>query len=306
MANEETLEWTNEIAITAILASVISILMGLMSMYWQSAFYILRNIDHIEARHPKSSLLCGLLCVIGLIFVWPYSIMGGNVKSCNYYIQHHQILVAFTLYMMLICSIGVYHVFTWRAFTVYFDVKWHNALQDKEWRLFLDPDENNWFLKNRNTWGNQKRIALILLIHILIFVSLLTFTLITTYKMNANILVLGASGLIPTICDIIIYVKYPKFDDIWGLIKEIKWTLATEFLAIIGLPLFLIIADSPAPSYMMVIQSSIAYIILFYLDIKYNHSSLRKVYTDIETNVITTDPTNDLSMAKLSIASTDC
>merc|ERR1712176_773536 len=111
----------------------------------------------------------------------------------------------------------------YRGYIVYFDIKFNEALQDEKWRIYIDPTEKNWFLKNKQKWGSGKRVAIILSV----IYGLLAFLGITRswfvvggidkicrYLLGINILIAATFGMI-------LYCKFPAFDDVWFIRKEI-------------------------------------------------------------------------------------
>ena len=103
-------------------------------------------------------------------------------------------------------------------------------------RLHIDPNEQNWFLRHRNTFGNPRLIAFILFFHWCIWLLIVIITSIISRDLSR--IAITGPGIISIICDFIIYLKYPKFDDAFAISNEIKSTVLIE---IFGMTLFYIL-----------------------------------------------------------------
>ena len=146
-----------------ILTLLSCICLSLVYSYHQLSF-----LPEIGSRKPRSSTFIGLLSALGLLLTYPLTILFLNVAKFPEFPYNTSLIAV----LVLCTNIGIYHVFTYRAWIVYFDIKWNKALEDKKWRLHIDPNESNWFLKNRHTfWGNPRKIGIALFIHISLWAS---------------------------------------------------------------------------------------------------------------------------------------
>lgn len=84
-------------------------------------------------------------------------------------------------------------------------------------RLYIDPNEKNWFLKNRNIWGNEKRVAIVFVAVWLFFfvLAMITAVIDNRFLKRLNVFIMF---IIPTIVDIVLYFKFPKFNDHWYIL----------------------------------------------------------------------------------------
>eukprot|EP01084_Bolivina_argentea_P208990 356102_1 len=135
--------------------------MGIFMLLWVITFYRLRHLEEIYARRFYSSFLAGILNTFGCIIVWPFILITLNMKS----VPLIPYIPTLCNCLAMVCSTGVYHIFSYRGWMVYFDIKFNKALRNAKWRLELDPDETNWFLNHKTVWGKGKRIATLLFIH---------------------------------------------------------------------------------------------------------------------------------------------
>eukprot|EP01084_Bolivina_argentea_P305077 526991_1 len=199
------------------LASFISILILLiitpLSICWLWSFYLLRNTPEIAARRPYSSILAGAICIGGAIF--------GTIILLIYnssIITRFPYAVVLTNSIALVVYVGPYHLFTYRAYMVFFDICWNKAMEHQSWRLYIDPNETNWFLKHRSTWGSKNRIAALLFTHFIIWLIIIIVLSATISAQTVNCLWVQQE------C----YHYFVIFDDFYFISNEIKLTLRFE------------------------------------------------------------------------------
>eukprot|EP01084_Bolivina_argentea_P066724 121647_1 len=116
------------------------------SVCWLWCFYILRNTKEIASRRPYSSMIAGILCIVGFVLKDPFVLAMYNTS----FIDVIPYAPAITNTISQFTNIAPFHIFTYRAYMVYFDIKWNQAMEDVEWRTYIDANESNWFLKNKN------------------------------------------------------------------------------------------------------------------------------------------------------------
>ena len=104
-------------------------------------------------------------------------------------------------------------------------------------RTHIDPMETNWYLKHRKTWGNPKRIAIILLSHWLFWFTIIESLAVYVVLYETDDYTLPRicqviSALIPTLFDIYLYLKFPTFEDHLSISDEVKHTLRLEIMMV--------------------------------------------------------------------------
>eukprot|EP01084_Bolivina_argentea_P087392 157838_1 len=215
---------------------------------WFYIFYRLIHIPHIHMRKPHTSLLTGFLSIIGVLFSHNFQLIFMNTPSIKY-IPFTNLL---TYFFIMLATGGTYSLLTFRAYMVYYDICWNKAMENKKWRLFIDPKETNWFLKNRNLWGNHKRIAMLLFIHWVFWLIVGTILTFLPNRDKASLYTratLALSTLAPTTIDCILYCKFPKFNDVFHISDEIKLTLKAEIIEIIIFYIAAIALNAQPPTY---------------------------------------------------------
>eukprot|EP01084_Bolivina_argentea_P069942 127211_1 len=230
-----------------IIAISINTLLTIVMIFWFYTFYKIRHVPEISARKPNASLLAGFLCIIGTLLSHNLQIIFLNTSTIEYIPYTNLLMYLF----VMMSSQGTYHVLTFRAFMVYYDIKWNKAMEDKKWRLYIDPEETNWFLKHRNSWGSPKRAIMIACIHWIFWMTIgvSSFFYISPNTPNSTIargtIVFSAIPIL--IVDIILYFKFPKFNDIYRIHDEILMIIKYKVIAVTTF--FVIAMAMNAPAY---------------------------------------------------------
>eukprot|EP01083_Nonionella_stella_P090791 253704_1 len=216
------------IAATSNICAIVLMVLSIFMLLLVINFYRLRSLREIASRRPKSSLIAGILCTGANLIVLPASLFYLN----NINMPHIPWVGTFIHLGMMLTCIAPYHIFTFRAWMVYFDIKFNQTLDAQQWRLYIDPEETNWFLKRRHTWGNEKRVAFVMFMHWAIFTVIVCGLVILNGHRGSPLsrIFLGLGGIDPMILDIYLYFKFPKFNDVWGIHNEIMSTLRAELL----------------------------------------------------------------------------
>eukprot|EP01084_Bolivina_argentea_P319880 554879_1 len=237
----------NGVDIATLIAIILSEILAFFMFLWYLTYYRLKHLHEISSRLPKASLLAGIFCICGVSFTHPFVLLFLNTSFIKYIPYSY----TFCVFAVMVTTLGPYHIFTVRAYLIYFDMKWNKAMEDQQWRLYIDPQETNWFLKHKNLWGNNKRLSTIACIHWLFWtIFIIIITIYNNDKPNVQTRgILLLATLPPTIIDCTLYFKFPKFKDIWHIHKEIKLLLQVEIIAIIIYYIIAIVLNATFPSY---------------------------------------------------------
>eukprot|EP01084_Bolivina_argentea_P087396 157842_1 len=212
---------------------------------WFYIFYRLIHIPHIHMRKPHTSLLTGFLSIIGVLFSHNFQLIFMNTPSIKY-IPFTNLL---TYFFIMLATGGTYSLLTFRAYMVYYDICWNKAMENKKWRLFIDPDEKNYFLKNKNYWGSQKRIAMIAFLHLCFWFIIGASAIIYNGPNQIESFIARTSIVLGSIliltCDIILYIKFPQFEDYIGLLDETKIIIKYKVISVTIYLIVAIVLDAP-------------------------------------------------------------
>eukprot|EP01084_Bolivina_argentea_P065684 119731_1 len=188
-------------------------------------FYRLRKVHAIEKRLPNIIIIVGILSftyltlnILILLLVEQIWIIENGYNSLIY--------SAFFIF-----GTSEMYILSYRAFRLYFDAQFNHYLQDTEWRLFIDPNEKNWFLKNKTTWGNGRKFAICLIINYLLFAIIGMHHALTTGVDSTARFMLVFASITPLLINIFIFYKYPVFEDAYYVRTEIK--ISTLFICVL-------------------------------------------------------------------------
>ena len=122
-----------------------------------------------------------------------------------------------------------------KIYLLYYDHEYERILASQKWAIFIDPSliNNNWFLNNKNKYGNP----MWLIKHIILPVMIIwiVIDLIITTIFDFYIFLVMFIWFIPhLIVGIRYWRKYPTFNDTLGIRKEIKVTLILASIYVIA------------------------------------------------------------------------
>eukprot|EP01084_Bolivina_argentea_P143535 252001_1 len=208
-------------------------IMGSIGIFWCWSYITCRQKVEIASRRPHSAILAGILCIMGLLIEWPLVLASFNISFIippdNEEMEWNMIIP--TNLLSIIVINGTFHIFTYRAWLVYFDMNWNQAMIDAQWRLHINPNETNWWLKHRKTWGNSVLIAFILCADCVIW-FIIVGVLTWTKNRREALLSQGVAPIISLIIDFTILLKFPKTKDVFSVSNEIRLGLVMELTLI--------------------------------------------------------------------------
>eukprot|EP01084_Bolivina_argentea_P245382 410846_1 len=235
---------------------IIDIMCILIVINWEITFYYVRQSEMVQKRYPKIVLSMGILCILFLVDRMMIILIVDFNLPYPYW--------KFIQYILTFSTLGALPwVIIWRAWMLFYHIKWNNALADQKWRLYIDPLETNIFLKYRHILGNKRVIFCVLAFIWMIpcFPACLDVYNANKFTQFARICMLFA-GVIPMILMIILTCNIPQFDDIWAIHKEITLCIRVSVIGCVVYVVLSIILNAQPPS--------IAYNILIFVSIAIN------------------------------------
>eukprot|EP01083_Nonionella_stella_P211134 763714_1 len=209
-------------------------IIALVILNWTICFHLLKHYQCLKPRQPIVPILIGIFsvifCGIDRSQVLLHSSLSKPIEYNGWIIVNS---VCFQIWVLTIFLIA------YRAWNIYYDIKFNTALHEKQWRLYINPAENNWFLKHRTTYGNPNKMIFVFIIPWLI--TALIYLIFIFYTNAFTLLsrsILTFQSIIVMIFLIYIWYKIPKFDDIWRIRHELILTIR---LFVIGLSIFIVL-----------------------------------------------------------------
>eukprot|EP01084_Bolivina_argentea_P043133 79483_1 len=196
-------------------------------IYYGIQYYKYRSQPVLKKRYASITIIELIIICIGIvtgsimnIFILKDSLSAWtrSIRLC---------IAAIAIIMTVSCWIL-------RFWMLYFGMKWHLAIMNQKWICIINANatNSNWFILNKNTFGNVKWCAYRMLLWI-IFGSIITiaeqiiFNAHTNYLPDSVVFVLYALwfvfyGGLPLIVLFVIYFHLPLFQDNFYISKELK------------------------------------------------------------------------------------
>ena len=188
----------------------------------------------MQKRHYRLSIAIAIEYLIQQFnFIMIIIIYGGYGKQST--------VGAIFFWLAAVNATTVSYIQFFKMWVHYFDIKFNSKELAKQWKAVINPEsvdtfDNNWFFRNRQTYGNPKYlikrlviIAIVMLIFIIIAEIIIGYNpekqshinIITTI----NTLVLMIVSGTPIIMTIYIGCKIPSFHDNFHIKKEAKYLM---------------------------------------------------------------------------------
>lgn len=105
-------------------------LLSILSILWLCSFHILRSQRQLTPRKPSVIIFKAILCILGIIVCWPFVIYYGNCENVPKPYEEYWVFIAY--FLSHTTTAAPYHVFTFRAYMVYYEINWSNAMMDNQ------------------------------------------------------------------------------------------------------------------------------------------------------------------------------
>eukprot|EP01084_Bolivina_argentea_P223848 378652_1 len=214
-----------------------NIILGCVLIHYAYIYYTLYKVGvpAITGRYPKYVLLTTLIGIIHFLCANLIVIAIGNELLYPRFDKWEVLYYIFAQISSLLFPI----LLSYRAWRVYFQIKWNVAVQDGEWHIFIDKNfkNNNWFITHYE-WNKKYSFKICIFvwlcfaIPVIIFISIFGVTVETA---QIRLALVGTEGFLPFLFMLIIFLKIPKYDDVFKVRREIKIVL---FLNVIGFLLY--------------------------------------------------------------------
>ena len=216
-----------------------NIITALIILNWTLSFYFLRQYPCLKPRQPVIPILIGsfntIFCAAERSQILIHSNLSEPIEYPGWIIVNAFIIQLATLTFFLLA---------YRGWNIYYNIKFNKALQDTEWRLYINPAENNWFLKKRQSFGNPKKMIFPFLIPWILTAAFYMFLIIKDMEFTT----LSRCTLMVQIMMVVLFLLYiwykiPKFDDTWRVRHEFILTIrmlliGSVILFILGIVLY--------------------------------------------------------------------
>lgn len=216
--------------------SVSCILIGVIQIYGFQRFRSLRNLLVINRRYPHFVCVECLACIVLLMIGIPLWTIGAFNDTTKLGISD-DVQLAVSLFPRAL-NICLAHFITdievTRLFLMSFDLNWTCHSRNQNWKCQIDYSfaERDWYLQNRNRWGNShyvfKRASIYYFIAVIITVALWVYGQVVNKEfLTISSIVDAVFFVIPLIIINTLYCKTPNIGDTLFFHFEYQTTAVT-------------------------------------------------------------------------------
>eukprot|EP01084_Bolivina_argentea_P046827 86245_1 len=202
--------WTTYTVTLTTMVSI-SCIIGFIQIYSIIQFKSISNLIIIQKRYPKlviaEASVTLILCFISIPFSFNYllrAILFDVHKSSDHYIY---ILISFTSHFIANLEAS-------RLWLISFDLHYLRSTQNEKWKSQINVNFalNNWYLTNKNIYGNPRYILRISMIYFLFAacISSIAFLYFGYDKLYLGEFIHGSFLTVPTMIIFYTYCKSPK------------------------------------------------------------------------------------------------
>ena len=218
-----------------IIASIVTFIgifvITLCMYYFYNYIKLSKNEECCQQRHPYFIDLLGIINIIMNIIV-PFIRIFYVTKpetSLQMQILSGQIGVAIAIVMVI--------KYTQHVFEIYYETEISKTLHNQTWKTLINNTvKDNWFINNKNKYGNKRFLNKIAFIWIMSYVLLTIPSRIVTYILDSNndsngvlsVILLVIYGviiievLVPILFMCYLYYKIRGFNDVFRIIYQFK------------------------------------------------------------------------------------
>eukprot|EP01084_Bolivina_argentea_P167258 290321_1 len=128
---------------------------------------------------------------------------------------------------------GLFNLFAIKVYHLYFQQKYNSSIADQLWKNTINPNDINWYITHKYTFGNSKYLIKMAMIPFCILITIELVQVFTIGEGPLFVLIHAIVILIPIITSITLYIKLKNFEDIYGIKNEIFY----QFI-VLGMGLF--------------------------------------------------------------------
>eukprot|EP01084_Bolivina_argentea_P255766 430321_1 len=244
---------TTKWIIWTISVAIIWLLILPVSYYWIRKFASYGQNIVMQKRHKTIAILIAIFALISMCIERPLFLLEitirddritwKDIKDTKTDVSTSLIMLHFIHQFFNLIINSLSWLLMLRYWLIHFNVKWIKHTMHSKWIIHLNHDRvnDNWYLKNKNKYGNLSYT----LKRLLIFLCLLfTLRILVSIIFQEKGLIFAIfmdviSNIFPMFAIIILYIKllYYKFNDRFYIMKEIKYITLNFF---IGLFVFMI------------------------------------------------------------------
>lgn len=146
-----------------------------------------KQIQIFRSRRPIALLYILVVTFIFFVLVHPYRLFDGSIPNST--IHLFNFIPSWISSTFEYCvTLALLLCYAQRTYLIHYDFNYHEAILNNEWKQFTSnrQDVNQWFLSNRNKFGNRAFTLYICLTIWFILSTLLTFS-VTSFSLPSHL-----------------------------------------------------------------------------------------------------------------------
>eukprot|EP01084_Bolivina_argentea_P016720 31247_1 len=188
-----------------------SYILAIAQLYGIHRLYSIKNLLIVQKRYPQIVFLEAILCTIYLFISMPFLHQDLLRLKCFGSYQSTLMSITYTTYAYL--SHCIVNAEAARLWLIYFDLNYLNALKNQAWKSIINikQKDQDWFLRNKQTYGNKKWIISRILIYYFISATISCIVLNLFGAFHVTYLIDGCLYGLPLIIIVYVYLKSPRY-----------------------------------------------------------------------------------------------
>ena len=164
--------------ISALCTVCLAFMSGILQIYACCKFISLRSMLVIQKRYPKLITIEAIAVIIYLILVVPFY-MNSTGHYTNFGNKNLEKYLWGPRSIAFLCFCPMQHLIWWlelsRLWLISYNLHYLNALKNEKWKSQIDANiaNNDWYIRNKNKYGNARRVVPVAMIWWLVIVTLI-------------------------------------------------------------------------------------------------------------------------------------
>eukprot|EP01084_Bolivina_argentea_P239965 403218_1 len=193
----------------------VSYILVIILIYGCYQFNSIQSLLIVQKRYPKLVLLEALTAIIYMGIGYPiwingtYKMTSFGTPSTEYFIHHKLWLITIPVIHLIILTEAA------RLWLVSFDLHYLHSSKNEQWKSIIQHSfaQKDWYLTNRNKYGNQKYIITRVLLY---YIFVIVFVL-CSWMLNPSIagFLDGIFYFVPIIVVLYTYYKCRKYNELY-------------------------------------------------------------------------------------------
>ena len=226
-----------------ILDTILAFIISCIALYWMISYVRISKCKEC-CKHRRQIIVVDICAIIAIYAMIGYKIFNiihiFHGESFAIYIS--KFVTTQTLLISLVIGILKYTQHTWK---LYYETQFSKIADQRRLSEFLDNSiQSNWYIDNKDKWGNSKYLNRVMsgVISLYVFVWSITWIfhvvldhleyIMITKILEIIAILLVVPLLIPIIYLPVLYSRFKSFKDAFGVIEQFKYNARIALIAV--------------------------------------------------------------------------